>query len=117
MQRLLRAPRAEGGCEYPYARGDLALARCLVCGRRGHLSCGDEARRALPHAHPSCSNCGEGGHTSTECARDVTPLVRNERLGARMTEVARFAQTSFAQGGQPWSCDYASSGRHHQYYV
>lgn len=63
------AGRAEGGCQFPYARSDLAQAICLVCGARGHLCCGDEERPQLPHARPSCANCGEGGHTAVDCYR------------------------------------------------
>ena len=86
--------RAEGGCEFPYAREDLALARCMVCGRRGHLMCGEEARPAAPRARLSCYNCGEGGHTAAECAR-VRPLRRGKchsRQAQRSTE---------AQGDDP----------------
>jgi len=64
-----RPARAEGGCELPYARSDLALVRCLACGARGHLLCGGEGRPAPPRPRASCANCGEGGHLATECHR------------------------------------------------
>ena len=44
-----------------------------------------------------------------DAARRV-PLVRNERLVARMSEFARHAHLSYAQGGSAWSGDYAGSG-------
>ena len=40
----------------------------------------------------------------------MTALVRNERMGARMSDFARQAQLGYAQGGAAWSGDYAGSG-------
>ncbi len=173
-RRLHRGParpvRAEGGCELPYARSDLALVRCLACGARGHLLCGGEGRPAPPRPRASCANCGEGGHLATEChrvrvlnslpvlgcgaawrawhslprasarvlpgaapgarsnpvrprrasagarlcgdgAQDVTALVRNERLGARLNEYTRYSQY-----GPAHAADYPSSGCARRYY-
>lgn len=57
--------RAEGGCTKDYLEDDLAHVRCMVCGRRGHLSC--QVAQGLERQHPSCFNCGDGGHVATEC--------------------------------------------------
>ena len=48
--------------------------------------------------------------TARAALQDVTALVRNERLGARMSDFARHAQLGYAQGGAAWSGDYAGSG-------
>ena len=48
--------------------------------------------------------------TARAALQDVTALVRNERLGARMGDFARHAQLGYAQGGAAWSGDYAGSG-------
>lgn len=64
-QRVAR--RAEGGCAHDYADKDRAQARCMLCGRRGHLCCQSTTR--LPALKPSCCNCGDKGHVVEECWR------------------------------------------------
>lgn len=53
------------GCQRAPAPSDLDRVFCIVCGRKGHLSCAPW-RNPAPAA-PSCFNCGESGHWGTDC--------------------------------------------------
>ena len=48
------------------SREDLAAARCLSCGRRGHLCC---TPTTAPLPPPTCYLCGGRGHEAEECRR------------------------------------------------
>ena len=61
---FLCASRAEGGCTESYSRADLALVRCYICNRMGHLCCAKGPQEA---PQPSCHNCGDAGHRASDC--------------------------------------------------
>ena len=62
------------------AEKDLAQARCMLCGRRGHFCC--QSTDQLPPQKASCYNCGDHGHLGEECWRvsDLPPGYTFERL-------------------------------------
>ncbi len=105
------AGRAEGGCQFPYARGDLAQALCLVCGARGHLCCGDEERPQLPHARPSCANCGEGGHTAVDCYRVRASLGQYLGCMELCASLGQYLGCEGSASAQP-SCGSCGEGSH-----
>ena len=48
---------------------------------------------------PSCSNCGDGGHTAGDCRREKPIAVRNERNPDRAAATAAGAQSSYYDDG------------------
>lgn len=101
--------RYEGGCDSNYSRADLQMARCFVCGHKGHLCCKPQPSTA---PQPSCWNCG-GSHWAEDCKQSYQGHLMAERLqdrrklqhkkqqGARLqaTAAAAAAGNSWGTGG------------------
>lgn len=71
--------RYEGGCDSNYSRADLQMARCFVCGHKGHLCCKISPGTA---PQPSCWNCG-GSHWAEDCKQSYQGHLMAERLADR----------------------------------